>query len=342
MLRTRLEEILSNIEDIHVGVIGDACVDIYWHADMTKSQLSRETPMFPLPIFREEFSLGAAGNTAVNIRALGAKSSLLTLIGSDWRAQIFHEQLKNKGISSQFVVEDASLVTPAYCKPMRHGISGLVYEDSRLDFANHHNYGATIQQKLLENLENMAKKSDILIVVDQLAYVVNDELKKLINHLGLQMPIFVDSRHHIRDFVNCIIKPNESEAFKALNPQQAEPLSYSVDDVVQMGHTLSKNHTQGVVITAGASGTYWFQQDQTKYVPTKPAEPPIDVVGCGDNFMACMATALAAGATTEEAMTLGNMGAGITVKKLGTTGSSSPNEILKTWEENHDVFVQHT
>ena len=29
-----------------IGVIGDFCLDVYWHADMTKSELSRETPHF--------------------------------------------------------------------------------------------------------------------------------------------------------------------------------------------------------------------------------------------------------------------------------------------------------
>ena len=41
-----------------IGVIGDFCLDVYWHADMTKSELSRETPHFPLPIVQERLSPG--------------------------------------------------------------------------------------------------------------------------------------------------------------------------------------------------------------------------------------------------------------------------------------------
>ena len=29
-----------------IGVIGDFCLDVYWHADMTKSELSRESSLF--------------------------------------------------------------------------------------------------------------------------------------------------------------------------------------------------------------------------------------------------------------------------------------------------------
>ena len=41
---------LNKLAKGRIGVIGDSCLDVYWHADMTKSELSRETPHFPLPI----------------------------------------------------------------------------------------------------------------------------------------------------------------------------------------------------------------------------------------------------------------------------------------------------
>ena len=47
-----------------IGIVGDFCMDVYWHADMTRSLLSRETPRFPLPVVREEFFGGAAANVA--------------------------------------------------------------------------------------------------------------------------------------------------------------------------------------------------------------------------------------------------------------------------------------
>lgn len=57
-----------------IGVIGDFCLDVYWHADMTKSELSRETPHFPLPIVQERLSPGGAGNVVMNLLALKPKA----------------------------------------------------------------------------------------------------------------------------------------------------------------------------------------------------------------------------------------------------------------------------
>ena len=34
---------------------GDGCLDVYWHADMTRSELSRETPHHNLPVVQEVF-----------------------------------------------------------------------------------------------------------------------------------------------------------------------------------------------------------------------------------------------------------------------------------------------
>ncbi|GHV47905.1 hypothetical protein FACS1894181_02370 [Bacteroidia bacterium] len=46
--KEQLNDILSKAGRTKIGLIGDLCIDIYWKADMTRSELSRETP--PLPV----------------------------------------------------------------------------------------------------------------------------------------------------------------------------------------------------------------------------------------------------------------------------------------------------
>ena len=58
---------LTKLGKGRIGVIGDFCLDVYWHADMTRSELSRETPHFPLPIVQERLSPGGAGNVVANL-----------------------------------------------------------------------------------------------------------------------------------------------------------------------------------------------------------------------------------------------------------------------------------
>jgi hypothetical protein len=72
--REGLETILSKIKNVKIVLIGDICLDVYWKADMTKSELSRETPHFSLPVIEERISPGGGGNAAANIAALLPKS----------------------------------------------------------------------------------------------------------------------------------------------------------------------------------------------------------------------------------------------------------------------------
>ena len=61
--REELKRRLEAVDGAKICLIGDFCLDIYWHADMRLSELSRETPHYPLPIVEERFSPGGAGFT---------------------------------------------------------------------------------------------------------------------------------------------------------------------------------------------------------------------------------------------------------------------------------------
>ena len=142
-----------------IGVIGDFCLDVYWHADMTKSELSRETPHFPLPIVQERLSPGGAGNVAMNVLALEPKKVYaLGVFGDDWRGLALKGLLERAGADVSGVVTDRARVTNTYIKPLRKGYAeNVVYEDPRLDFTNYGPLAAATEAKLLKALDAMAK-----------------------------------------------------------------------------------------------------------------------------------------------------------------------------------------
>ena len=85
LLKDRLLEILERIQNVRVGIIGDGALDIYWEADMTRSELSRETPHFTLPVVNERYFGGGGANVAANISALQpAFVSMIAIIGNDY------------------------------------------------------------------------------------------------------------------------------------------------------------------------------------------------------------------------------------------------------------------
>ena len=50
LTRQELEQLLANVDNARIGLIGDLCLDMYWIANMKISELSRETPHHPLPV----------------------------------------------------------------------------------------------------------------------------------------------------------------------------------------------------------------------------------------------------------------------------------------------------
>jgi sugar/nucleoside kinase (ribokinase family) len=72
-------------------------------------------------------------------------------------------------------------------------------------------------------------------------------------------------------------------------------------------------------------------------VPAYPVRGPIDPVGAGDSASAGILCALAAGAGLEAAAAFGNLTASITVQQIGTTGTATPEQVRRRWQEVRSV-----
>lgn len=327
-----LDKILCNIPSLRLSLIGDGCVDIYWDADMRLSELSREVPQHPLPVVKERFSLGAGANVLANLAALGAKDiQYVGCIGKDWRGMIFKRLLEDIQVSRQYLTESDQLITPAYCKPVRHGISPVTVEDPRVDFINYSPLSKKLEQKVLHSLRQAAENSDILIVCDQFSNsCITERVIEEINCLGKQMPVIVDSRNRVSAYKNVIVKPNEVEACASLGLDQdaiAAP-----GGAERIACTLEQKNGRPVLVTLGAKGAVWCENGHCTHVPAVPVSPPIDFVGAGDSFLAGFALAHIQKVPPVIALDFASLVSSITIKKIGTTGVATPDEMRAALE----------
>ena len=318
-----LEQIFCGVDTARIAVLGDFCLDAYWFADMKQSQLSREVPHFPLPVVSERYSAGGAGNVACNVAALEPGSvKILGVIGTDWRGTMLKKCLAENGIDPSGLCEDAQRVTNTYIKPMRMGISETIYEDPRLDFENHAPLSEETEDRLIEALR--ALDADVLCVCEQMFNsCVTSRVRETLCALGeAGMTILVDSRDRIGEYRNVIVKPNEVEAARALN--SGEPYEKLVEQ-------LSERTGRPAIITLGAQGCLLCEDGAVCAVPARKVQPPIDICGAGDAFLASIACALAAGAKLQEAAWFANTAAAITTTKLNMTGTASRTELREWW-----------
>ena len=333
LTREELKSLLMNIDHARIGLIGDLCLDMYWLADMKLSELSRETPHHPLPVVEERMSPGGAGNVANNIAALNPEKLLVVgLVGNDWRGDLLLRTMKEAGIDCSHVIRDDSRVTNTYIKPLRSGISDVIYEDPRLDFESRFPISAETEAKILSALDAMAKQTDVICVSDQMKYgCITPAVRKKLSELGKSgKTVIVDSRDHADAYEGVTVKPNEIEASRAFGDGSV----MDIEALSVLAAEISERNGKTTLITLGEKGCFVAEGEQVVRCPACPVKPPIDFCGAGDTFLAGYGTLLASGATPMQAAQIACLCSSVTIRKIGITGTATREEVLAA----HDIY----
>ena len=319
---------LNRLGKGRIAVIGDFCLDVYWHADMTKSELSRETPHFPLPIVQERMSPGGAGNVVANLLALEPKKVYaIGVFGDDWRGVALKRLLEKAGADVSGVVTDTARVTNTYIKPLRKGFADyVVYEDPRLDFTNYEAVSPATEKRLIAALDKVAKKTDVLCVCDQMPFgCISEAVRERIVALAREgLTVIVDSRDRIGLYEDVIVKPNEIEASRVFKGK------IKATDFESLAKLLEVRTGRPAIVTAGERGCYVSEDAHVTHVPACKVTGEIDFCGAGDTFLSAVACATAAGFGLVEAAQLACCASAVTIKKLKTTGTASRSELAGT------------
>ena len=99
-MTTNLHLSLEQLAKARVLVVGDAMLDRYWYGAVDR--ISPEAPVPVVRVSRTEERMGGAANVASNIVALGAKASLLTVVGDDEASHLLEALVASSGITPCF------------------------------------------------------------------------------------------------------------------------------------------------------------------------------------------------------------------------------------------------
>lgn len=334
LYKEQVKNICEKIAGTAIGVIGDFCVDIYWHADMTRSELSRETPHYPLPIVKERVYLGAGGNVASNLAALKPmKLYPVSLYSDDWRGMLMEDILKKSGMDIRYMIKTDGRFTNAYCKPMRKGISAVEYEDPRLDFDNFEPIDSEIEQRVIKALHEVAEKTDVLCVADQFRCgIVTDRVRNEIIALAKSgLTVIADSRYNIAKYTSCILKPNEVECWRAVYGDEGY-INASYDEFAEAAKKLAVKNSATVFCTLGGRGSIVTDGEKVFMCGAVKYDGELDICGAGDTSLSAFSAALASDASLEDAAAFAGLASGVTVRKIGVTGTASAEEIMSLAE----------
>ena len=333
-----LKALLHKFQDIRILVVGDFYLDAYWYIDKTRSSLSLETPWHTNPVVEQDYSPGAAGTVTNNLKALRVGTVYtLGVIGEDGFGETLLACLQERGCRTDFMVRVSDRVTPTYLKPIHRGYEGVETEGPRFDIENQTPMIEGVETTVLNVLEACIPQVDAIIIGDQMSYdnlgVVTDRIRKKLCELALSFPekiFFADSRTRIGKYQSVIIKPNRFEAQRALVPNW-DGKTIGIETAKACAVALAEQTFNTVYVTLGENGILVYHNKILSHVPGIQIDDQIDPVGAGDSVSAgLVATLCCLGVDAAvEAAYLGNLVASITVAKIGTTGTATPEEILE-------------
>jgi bifunctional ADP-heptose synthase (sugar kinase/adenylyltransferase) len=343
---SRLEGILSGLPRLTIGLVGDLFLDRYLDLDPALVETSIETGLEAYQVTRVRNSPGALGTVMNNLAALGVGRLVpVTIVGDDGQAYDLLNELGKLPVDVEYILRDPNRLTPTYTKPMRRDAAGNWHELNRIDLRNNAQPSHETEQRLVEQLTNVFRGVDGLIVLDQVNEeemgVITSGVRErlaILSHGEPQKTVFVDSRQRINRFRFGTLKPNVAECLTALAECGGANMT-NLDEMAtarHAAHALSKQTSRPLFCTLGDRGMLivgFDGSDHVEHVPGFPLTGPIDIVGAGDSATAGIVSALLCGASPAEAATMGNLVASITVQQLGTTGTASPEQVIARWKE---------
>lgn len=340
--RERVEEILGKASKAKIAVIGDLYLDRYGMGSM--EGIAREAPV-PIVRLRGEnsnyYSPGGGANVCANVADLGPKTYPITVFGDDLHGFELTKQLKARNMDTRFIVTDESRVTPTFEKFFASSHGSPIQQVGRVDIENINRISKASEERVIEAIEKASEFVQAMIVADYAdtpgTWVVTEPVLEEIVQIGRDrdIPITSDSRTRIQLFKNTIAVPNEYEAAVGTGVYEDTMAGHVPDaEADKAGMLLSKMLGRQVYMTRGPKPITLYDGDTFQRVPAIHIEGEIDTCGAGDTVDAGIATALASGSTPYEAAEIGDIAAQITVLKIGTTGTATPEEMLDFYDKH--------
>lgn len=330
----RLAAIVNRFSQRRVVVVGDLVADQFLYGEI--SRVSREAPVLILRHERTETTPGGAANCAANLAALGARVSLIGVVGEDEAGLALVEKLCAVGVDCHGVASSKSMRTTTKVRILAGQAHSPKQQVIRVDYDGEPSLEYNEREQLARHLQEEIQKSEAVIISDYNYGVVEMKMAALARYAAdqLHIPVLVDSRFRLAEFKGFTsATPNEDEAEQLYG----KPLK---DDaaIMEAGMKLRERlNFRTLLITRGGHGMMLFEEGEPPLqIEAVGAHEPVDVTGAGDTVIATYTLALSSGASFADAAHLANYAGGLVVMKRGTA-SVSREELLESvsrWEVN--------
>ena len=233
-----IADIAGRVRDfrtVNALVIGEAMLDSYVRGDA--SRLSREAPVPIVAVTDRVDAPGGAANTAVNLAALGARSSLVSIVGDDDEADRLLAALARAGVDAE-----GALTEPGRRTLAKERILAGDQMVVRIDTGATEPLDAMTEDRVIDALVAAYDRADVVIVSDYDYGVVSARLLATLRDLQARSPkpLVVDARdlRRYRRLDVTAVKPNYVEAISLLGEPDQRGTKLRVAQIAANGARL--------------------------------------------------------------------------------------------------------
>ena len=324
MNSAEFDKLFESFSYLKIGVVGDVMLDTYWWGKVDR--ISPEAPVPVVAVSNKEQRIGGAGNVAINLAALGATVSIITVTGNDDEGEQLLTLLNQNNINTNFILKSEARITTNKIRiisrnqhmmrldaeintfltsPEENNLIAafqkyVIEEKPQLVILEDYNKGV-LTEKCIEEIISVCKKHNILTAVDP-------KRKNFFAYKGVD--IFKPNLHEVKESLNILGDQVSVEILKDIHKQLKEKLQHAVS-----------------FITLSEKGVYFECENEKAIIPTH-IRSIADVSGAGDTVIAVASAVFAASKNIRLMAEMANIAGGLVCEEVGTVAINK-NKLLE-------------
>lgn len=323
----QIKEVLDNLQDLKVLVIGETIIDQYVFCEALGK--SGKEPVLVLRDLEMQQYVGGAAAIAKHLSDFCQNISLLSMLGEHKEHENFIINGLPKNIKPLFIYKKNSptITKKRYVDHVSNSKTLGVYSinDEKMDKSD--------EAQLLAYFQDLIPKHDLVIVSDYGHGFISQNLAKKLStfsvfkSLNAQINAANIGYHTMNNYsdIDCAII-NETELRHELRDRDG-----ALDKLMEK---LAKNlQTRYLVVTQGSAGATLYDKKKKKFHHCPAfANKVVDKIGSGDAMLALLSCSLRNGLDIDLSLFLGSLAAAQSVESMGNSVPVNKIQLLKTVE----------
>lgn len=300
-------------------VIGDLIIDQYLWG--TCDRISPEAPVQIVNIDSENVVLGGAGNVVNNLKSLGAKVDVLSVVSDSKNSEILRELLEEIGVDTKYLITQKNRIDSKKSRIISSQQQVVRYDQESIEEID-----IKSQKILIDIFKRIVNKYKVVLLSDYNKGVLTKNLTQSLIKFSKKnnIKVLVDPKglDYSKYKGAFLLTPNKKEASEATKINIIDDVSLT-EAIIQIKN---KCELDVSIITLSEQGIAIYDNNLRTH-PTVTREV-FDVTGAGDTILASLGYSLACGYEIDNAVEFSNLAAGVVVGKIGSS-TATLNEIIQ-------------